>query len=132
MGCAYITMYYYNNILWAASCQVRSITPVIFAVFISYFYPGSSVNVLHSPIPYMSHVSAFHRNFTLKGSLHLPNPGAANPDVVIPRYRMKVELTDQCSYGLQYIGHGKISADAHAVSNTKWDKEPTAVRLLFS
>lgn len=80
----------------------------------------------------MSRVSAFHRNFTLKGSLHLPNPRAANPDVVIPGYWMKVELTDQCSYSLQYIGHGEISADAHAVSNTKWDKEPTAIRLLFS
>lgn len=80
----------------------------------------------------MRRVSAFHRNFTLKGSLHLPNPRAANPDVVILRYRMKVELTDQCSDGLQYIGHGEISTDAHAVSNTEWDKEPTPVRLILS
>lgn len=38
MGYAYITVYYYNNILWAASCEVRSITSVIFAVFTSYFF----------------------------------------------------------------------------------------------
>lgn len=79
----------------------------------------------------MSHASAFHGNFTSKGSLHLPNPRAADPDMVIPRDGMKLELTDQGSKRLQYIGHGEISTDAHAVSNTKWDEEPTPVGLVF-
>lgn len=52
--------------------------------------------------------------------------------MVILRYWVKVELTGQCSDGLQYIGHGEISTDAHAVSNTEWDEEPTPVRLILS
>lgn len=52
--------------------------------------------------------------------------------MITPRDRMKLELTDQCSDGLQYIGHGEISTDAHAVSNTEWDEELTPVQLIFS
>lgn len=79
----------------------------------------------------MSHTSAFHRDFTLKRSLHLPNPRAADPDVVILRDRMKFELADQGSNCLQYICHGEISTNTHAVSNTEWNKAPAAVGLVL-
>lgn len=45
MSYAHITVYYYSNILWAASFQVCSIIPVLFGVFISYFDPGSLANI---------------------------------------------------------------------------------------
>ena len=53
MGYAYITVYYYNNILWAASCQVRSITQLslVFSFHIFVLVPQLiSISTLSNPI----------------------------------------------------------------------------------
>lgn len=45
---------------------------------------------------------------------------------------MELELTDQGSNSLKNIGHRKVPTNTHAVSNTEWDQEATATRLIFA
>lgn len=67
------------------------------------------------------------RHSALKQPLHFPNPRTAHADLAVTRHRkrLELELADDGAEGLQDIRHGQVTANTHAVPNTKGNEEVT-------